>query len=67
MVETNIGVVTALVPYLTYQVATDVAKEAQATGKTVRSIILERGLLSEQQLDHVLSLNHLTRPSGSNG
>ena len=33
MVETNIGVVTALVPYLTAQVATDVAKEAQATGK----------------------------------
>jgi aspartate ammonia-lyase len=67
MVETNIGVVTALVPYLTYQVATDVAKEAQATGKTVRSIILERGLLSEGQLDHVLSLNHLTRPSGIDG
>jgi len=67
MVETNIGVVTALVPYLTYQVATDVAKEAQATGKTVRSIILERGLLSEGQLDHGLSLNHLTRPSGIDG
>jgi len=67
MVETNIGVVTALVPYLTYQIATGVAKEAQATGKTVRSIVLERGLLSEQQLDHVLSLNHLTRPSGIDG
>jgi len=33
----------------------------------VRSIILERGLLSEGQLDHVLSLNHLTRPSGIDG
>ena len=67
MVETNVGVVTALVPYLTYQVACDVAKEAQATGKTVRSIVLERGLLSEEQLDHVLSFSHLTSPSGMDG
>jgi len=67
MVETNVGVVTALVPYLTYQVACDVAKEAQATGKTVRNIVLERGLLSEEQLDHVLSFSHLTSPSGMDG
>lgn len=61
-VEKNVGIVTALVPYLTYQVASDIAKEARATGKSVREIVLERGLMSEEELNHIFSPSQLTQP-----
>ncbi|HXL04608.1 MAG TPA: aspartate ammonia-lyase [Bacillota bacterium] len=61
-VEKNVGIVTALVPYLTYQVSSDIAKEARATGKTVREIVLERGLMTEDELNHIFSPSELTRP-----
>lgn len=61
-VEKNVGIVTALVPYLTYQVSSDIAKEARASGKRVRDIVLERGLMTEEELDHIFSPAQLTRP-----
>lgn len=61
-VERNVGIVTALVPYLTYQVASDIAKEARATGKSVREIVFERGLMSEEELNHIFSPSQLTQP-----
>lgn len=61
-VEKNIGIVTALVPYLSYQISSDIAKEARATGKTVREVVLERGLMTEDELNHIFSPSQLTRP-----
>jgi aspartate ammonia-lyase len=61
-VEKNVGIVTALVPYLTYQVSSDIAKEARSTGKTVREIVLERGLMTEEELNHIFSPSQLTSP-----
>lgn len=65
MVEANVGIVTALVPHLGYGTATDVAKEAQRTGNTVRNVVLERGLMSEAELDRVLSIANMTNPAGA--
>ena len=53
-VEHSIGVVTALLPVIGYEKATDVAKEALASGRGVTEIVLERGWLTREQLDDVL-------------
>jgi aspartate ammonia-lyase len=62
MVERSIGVVTAVVPALGYERASEVAKEALATGRPVRQIILDRGLLDTDTLDHLLRPDAMTRP-----
>jgi aspartate ammonia-lyase len=53
-VENSIGLVTALNPYIGYAAATEVAKEALATGRGVAELVLERGLLPREQLEAIL-------------
>ena len=67
MVEGSIGLVTAVVPAIGYEAASDVAKEALATGRSVREIILERGLLSADELDRILSPEAMTAPRPLSG
>ena len=62
MVERSIGIVTAVVPALGYERASEVAKEALATGRAVRDLILEKGYLSAAQLDDLLSIEAMTKP-----
>jgi aspartate ammonia-lyase len=62
MVDRSIGLVTALVPALGYERASEVAKEALETGKSVREIVLSRGLLSADDLDELLAPDAMTRP-----
>jgi len=62
MVEGSIGLVTAVVPAIGYELASEVAKEALATSRSVREIILERGLLSADELDRILSPEAMTAP-----
>ncbi|MGV9867518.1 aspartate ammonia-lyase [Rhodococcus koreensis] len=61
-VDASIGVVTALNPHIGYTAATAIAADALATGRTVAALVLERGLLSREQLDDVLRPENLTRP-----
>ncbi len=61
-VERSIGIVTALNPYIGYANATEVAQEAHRSGRTVREVVLEKGLLSEEKLDTILRPEVLTRP-----
>ncbi len=61
-VENSIGIVTALNPYIGYENATAVAKEAHATGKSVREVVLARKLLTEAQLQELLRPETLTQP-----
>lgn len=53
-VETSIGLVTALNPFIGYAQATEVAKEALATGRGVAELVLEKGLLPEDRLAEIL-------------
>ena len=53
-VEHSIGIVTALVPVLGYERATDIAKEALATGRGVYDLVCDRGLMTREDLDRVL-------------
>ncbi len=60
LVERNVIVVTALNPHIGYDNGALVAKEALATGRSVRDVVLERGLLSEDELDDILDLKRMT-------
>ncbi len=61
-VNRSIGLVTALNPIIGYANATDVAREALATGGRVADIVLARGLMTKAELDEVLRPEVLTRP-----
>src|SRR5438477_9924756 len=61
-VENSIGVVTALNPYIGYANATEVANEAQLTGRSVYELVLEKKLLSKEKLDDILQPAVLTKP-----
>ena len=62
LLEQSFGHVTALAPHIGYQAATEVAREAYATGRAVRQIVLDRALLTEEQLAVVLSPYEMTKP-----
>jgi aspartate ammonia-lyase len=63
-VEQSIGLVTALVPYIGYRSATEVAQEAMASGSSVVEVVRARGLMSEDALDGVLGSPHLLTAPG---
>ena len=54
------SVVTVLNPYLGYAKAAEIAHEYLASGKTIRQIILDRGLMNEEQLDKLFDLQKMT-------
>ena len=54
-VEQSIGIATALVPKLGYSVATQIAKDALASGRGVYEVVLEKKLLSREELDQLLN------------
>ena len=61
IVHRSVGLVTALNPVIGYKAASRIAKIALETGKPVRDIILEEGLLDAAQLDEILSPEKMTR------
>ncbi len=58
----SIGLVTALNPILGYEASTQVAKEAKQTGRGVYEIVLEKGLLSKEELDEALKPENMIKP-----
>ena len=52
---------TALSPYIGYAATADIAKESVKSGKSIRAIVLERGLLDTTKLDAILSADAMTR------
>jgi aspartate ammonia-lyase len=61
-VRRSIGVVTALNPVLGYDVSTELAQEALITGRGVYELVLEKKLLSREELDRLLSPEAMVRP-----
>ena len=51
---------TALLPALGYELAAQLASEARASGKSLREVVLERGLLAAPVVDRLLSLEAMT-------
>ncbi|HVA58242.1 MAG: aspartate ammonia-lyase [Gemmatimonadaceae bacterium] len=61
-VEHSIGIVTALVPVIGYDKATQIAKAALDTGRGVTELVLEQKLLTRQQIDRILDPERMTAP-----
>jgi aspartate ammonia-lyase len=62
MVEHSIGIVPATLPAIGYKKATEAARVSLETGKPVREILLEKGWLTEAQIDEILSADAMTQP-----
>lgn len=61
-VEKSLSMVTGLNPYIGYQQAAALAKEAFATGKTIRQLCREKKILPDDQLEQALDPWRMTRP-----
>ena len=53
---------TALVPHIGYESATNLIKQARESGRTIRQVALESGLISPEKLDRILDPYQLTKP-----
>ena len=58
--EGSLALVTALNPHIGYLNAAAVAKESLETGKSLRQIVLEQGLMSPEALAQVLDLEKMS-------
>ncbi len=63
LIEWSLSMVTSLVPLIGYDLAADIAKEAVASGKTVRQVCTEREVLPPEQLAQALDPVQMTEPS----
>ena len=59
----SLMLVTALNPHIGYDRAADVAKTAYAQGKTLREVVVEKGLMSGERFDEVVVPARMIRPS----
>ena len=60
--DRSVGVVTALLPHIGYENSAMLAKEAYNTGKPIRQVILEKGILTKERMNHILSPKAMTTP-----
>jgi len=57
-VRRSLGVVTALSPYIGYDLASEVAAEAAATGSRISDVVTCRGLLTSTEVEQILAQAH---------
>jgi aspartate ammonia-lyase len=62
LLDDSTALVTALNPYIGYARASEIAKEALASGRRVYDLVLERKLMTRADLDALLQPEVLTRP-----
>lgn len=62
LVENSVGIITALCPYVGYEKAAEIAKRAIQTGESVRKLILEEKVMTEEELDEIMDPVNMTEP-----
>jgi len=62
LLDRSTAVATALSPYLGYAKTAEIAKESVRTGRPIREIVLDRGLIEPARLDEILSVDAMTEP-----
>jgi len=62
LLDRSTALATALSPYIGYAATADIAKTAVQTGRSIRELVRERGLLPDAQLDAILSAEAMTSP-----
>ena len=65
LLDHSVCTVTALTPHLGYKHSADIAKTALKTGKTIRELVLEEKLFTEEELDEILDPHPMTVPGAS--
>lgn len=63
IIEQSLAMCTSLAPIIGYDNAAAIAKEAYASGRTVREVAREKGVLSDEELDRVLDPFSMTKPT----
>lgn len=66
-VNRSVGLVTALNPHIGYEKSAEIAKEALNNKRSVRDVVLEKGILTEEQLDRILQPREMTEPGIAGG
>ena len=61
LLDRSTATATALSPYIGYAATAEVAKESVSTGRSIRELVLERGLMDKDRLDEILSADAMTR------
>ena len=62
-VETSPGIATFFTPQLGYKESARIAKKALKEGITVREIVIQEGLMTEDEVNAVLHVDNLTKPN----
>jgi len=62
MVDNSVGIVTAICPHVGYKTAAAIAKEAIKTGVSVKQLLLEKGILTEEKMNMILEPMGMTTP-----
>ncbi len=65
LMDRSTAVATALSPHIGYAATADIAKESVRTGRSIRQIAKERGVLSDAEIDRVLDPKRMTTPEKS--
>ena len=60
LAESTLAMATALNPIIGYAAAAGVSKEAYNTGKTVKEVVIEKGILKKKEADRLLDPMRLT-------
>jgi aspartate ammonia-lyase len=67
LMERSSALSTPLAPYLGYALAADISKQAVREGRTIREIVIERGIFTAEDLDQLLAPHELTEPGVAGG
>ena len=62
LLDRNPSIATALNPYIGYDAAAKIAKEAAREGRAVRDVVRARGLMDEETLEEALDVRGMTEP-----
>lgn len=61
-IEKSVGISTALCPYIGYAKSAEIAKKSLKTGISGKELVLEEGLLKEEELKEILKPEKMTQP-----
>jgi aspartate ammonia-lyase len=67
LMERSSALSTPLAPYLGYALAADISKQAVRENRTIREIVIERGIFTAEELDQLLAPHELTEPGVAGG
>ena len=65
-IEKSVGISTALCPYIGYAKSAEIAKKSLKTGISVKDLVLQEGLLKEEELKEILKPEKMTQPAREN-